>query len=92
MAEAKEKKVVKKRRRARVVLRGARTYQLAGRRFIKDVPQLVVGDDLVETFMLNGYFHVTELEPQVAKKKKKKKSSSDDEGDAKGKGKVTLQK
>lgn len=52
--------------RARVVLTGARTYTLGGRRWIKDVPGLVV-DDEVKLYQQNGYFRVHVLQSKSEK-------------------------
>ncbi len=68
--------------KARVVLRKAKTYQLGGKRWIKDVPMVVRGEENVAMYKSNGYFHVTmikdksESSEKSAKKKKSKKSKS----------------
>lgn len=60
---------------ARVILKEARSYRQGGRRFIKDVPQTIKGDD-VRQYLDNGYFHVSilkgkeELTPSVSSKAK----------------------
>ncbi len=59
---------------ARVVLKKAKTYTLGGRRWIKDVPGRVEGEDQVKAYQENGYFSVTVLEGSKKKKKKKKGS------------------
>lgn len=46
---------------ARVVLREAKTYNISGRRWIKDVPGVVRGSEAIQTYQDNGYFHVTVL-------------------------------
>lgn len=51
---------------ARVVLRGAETYKVHGRTWIKGVPGVVKGDDQVKAFEQNGYFHVKRLESKKA--------------------------
>lgn len=66
---------------ARVVLKGARTYSLGGRRWIQDVPQIVHGEDEVKSFKENGYFHVTMLKKDAVKAAEKKASEADDEDD-----------
>jgi len=76
MANENEKVI----RRAKVILKKATTYTLAGRKFIKNVPAIVKGGAMVDEFKTNGFFKVTELEPKAVKKKKK---SSDDEGSEK---------
>lgn len=66
-------------KRARVVLKGAKTYTLGNRRWIKDVPGIVKGDEAVKAYKQNGYFRVTILESKSKKKKPKrlnKESSS----------------
>lgn len=45
---------------ARVILKEARSYRQGGRRFIKDVPQIIRGDE-VKQFVDNGYFTVSIL-------------------------------
>lgn len=59
-------------KRAKVILKGAKSYTLAGAKYIKDVPKIVKGEAAIEEFMNNGYFVVTHLESKVVKKKKKK--------------------
>ena len=74
-------------KRARVVLRGAKSYSYKGFKFIERVPKVVKGDDIVEELQNNGYFKVTLLkskkvesvdedEKPKKKKKVKKKASS----------------
>lgn len=60
---------------ARVVLRGAETYKVHGRTWIKGVPGVVKGEDQIKAFEQNGYFHVKRLEskkqtPNLAQQKK----------------------
>jgi len=60
---------------ARIVLRGAETYKVHGRTWIKGVPGVVKGEDQVKAFEQNGYFHVKRLEskksaPQPGQSKK----------------------
>lgn len=62
---------------ARVVLKGSRTYSLGGRRFIKDVPQIIQGDD-VASYKENGFFHVTMLKSDAVKAAAKKARDDDD--------------
>lgn len=69
---AKEKLI----RRAKVTLTKGKTYSLAGRKYIRNVPVIVRGS-LCDEFKNNGYFTCTELDPKPAKKKKNK--SSDEE-------------
>ena len=56
-------------RRAKVTLVKGKTYTLASRKFIRNVPVVVRGSDCDE-FKNNGRFSCVEMEP--AKKKKKK--------------------
>ena len=66
---------------ARVVLRKARTYQLGGRRWIKDVPGIVKGEELIKQYQENAYFHVSVLGGSDSKKSKAKdESKADDDG------------
>lgn len=78
----------KKIQRAKVILKGAKTYTHAGRKFVKDVPVIIKGS-LCNEFKSNGYFKYVEIEPKEvkkaqtsgeglapAKKKAKNKSSS----------------
>jgi len=62
-------------RRAKVVLKGAKSYKLAGKSFKQNVPAVVKGSD-VDEFMNNSFFKCREIEP-VEKEVKKKKKSSD---------------
>jgi len=71
--------------KAKVVLRGAKTYTFGGRRWIKDVPGVVSGD-AVALYKQNGYFRVSDL------KVKKSSKSKGDEGKEKGSGKPSLKK
>lgn len=63
---------------ARIVLKKSKTYSLGGRRWIKDVPQTIRGEENILSFKQNGYFHVTLLskDKDVKKKKAGKKKSS----------------
>jgi len=78
---ATEEKLVK---RTRVVLREAKTYTLGGRKFIKDVPVVIVGEK-GEQFKLNAYFKCSTLEPKMKKVKKSKKTKSSKDGSSKKK-------
>ena len=60
-------------RRAKVTLTKGKTYTLAGRKYIRNVPVIVRGS-LCDEFKYNGYFTCSELEPKPVKKKKKKSS------------------
>ena len=67
---------------ARVILRGAKTYQFAGKRWIKDVPGIVKGESNIKQYQQNAYFIVKVLEGKKSKKeepeiesKSEKKSS-----------------
>ena len=55
--------------KAKVILRKARTYNLGGKRWIKDVPGIVHGD-AVKQYKENGYFYVAMLKDSGSKKKK----------------------
>ncbi|MGE3682412.1 MAG: hypothetical protein AB7G93_11860 [Bdellovibrionales bacterium] len=46
---------------ARVVLRGCESYTFNKKTWIKDVPQIVKGEDLIKQFEANGYFLVKRL-------------------------------
>ena len=46
---------------ARVVLRGCESYTVNKKTWIKDVPQIVKGDELIKQFEANGYFLVKRL-------------------------------
>lgn len=59
---------------ARVTLRKAKTYNLGGKRWIKDVPQLVRGEEAVKEFENNGYFRVHILRDGSSEAKKAKKT------------------
>ena len=56
---------------ARVVLKKAKTYSLGGKRYIKDVPVRIEGEDQIRSFQENAYFSVTVLEGKVGKRKGK---------------------
>ena len=43
--------------RAKVILKKSMTHITGGRRWIKDVPHIIVGDDAVKAFEENGFFH-----------------------------------
>ena len=61
--------------KAKVILRGAKTYNLGGMRWIKDVPKIVHGEDKVKEFKENGYFYVVMLKSKSDKKKKSSKKA-----------------
>ena len=61
---------------ARVVLKKAKTYSLGGRRFIKDVPQTIKGEENIVEYQNNAYFHVAILDGKAKKKQAKKPASS----------------
>jgi hypothetical protein len=54
---------------ARVVLRDAKTYTIRGRRWIKDVPGVVKGSSVIQSYQENGHFHVTVLKTGTAEPK-----------------------
>ena len=60
--------------KAKVILRGARTYNLGGKRWIKDVPN-IIHDDAIKQYKENGYFYVVILKSNGPKKKKGSKES-----------------
>ena len=62
-------------RRAKVTLKGCRSYKLNGKKWKKDMADIVKGNK-IDDFKNNGFFHVRELEPVEKKKKKKKDSES----------------
>ena len=70
--------------RAKVVLKKSSTYTHQGLKWIKGVPRILEGSEIVEQYSNNGYFNVTPLahakkesvksvESVGVKKKKKKK-------------------
>lgn len=67
---------------ARVTLKKAKTYLLAGQRYIIDVPKVVTAEEsVIKQFEQNAYFHVARLKSEKKEKKenkvlKKTKSSS----------------
>ena len=66
---------------AKVILKGAKTYTLNGRRFIQDVTVLISGEKVKE-FQANGHFSVTML----------KAKAQADESEAKAKVKASASK
>lgn len=78
--------------KARVVLRGAKTYNLGGERFIKDVPKVVSGESKVKLYKQNAYFHVVELKSAAKKKSKSKDKDGGESKESKGSGKPSLKK
>lgn len=66
-------------RRARVILKEAKTYThpATKRKFIRDVPQTVEGND-VEEYGNNGFFKTVELQPIIKKIKKSKGDDAED--------------
>ena len=73
--------------RAKVILKKSMTHITGGRRWIKDVPHIIVGDDAVKAFEENGFFHTTRLKDEKSKNKKNKGKKN--KGDkSKGKGKL----
>ena len=77
--------------KAKVVLRGAKTYTLRGKRWIKDVPQIVTDEGMLSELKSNGYFHVAILS-QSSKTAKKVEEKVEDSPEDKLKKKVTLRK
>ena len=62
--------------RAKVILKKSITYTFEGKRWIKDVPGIVHGEETVKLYKANGYFHTVDLEPKKDKKDKKKNKVS----------------
>lgn len=60
---------------ARVVLKKSKTYNLRGRRWIKDLPQMVKTEAELEQYMSNGFFHVTVLNRKTKSVDSKSRSS-----------------
>ena len=58
--------------KARVVLKKSKTYNFRKKRWIKDVPQIITGEDEVKAFQENGFFHTT-----ILKSSKRKRSIED---------------
>ena len=55
---------------ARVVLRGCESYTFNKKTWLKDVPQIVKGEDTIKQFEANGYFLVKRLpSPQSEQRK-----------------------
>lgn len=63
--------------KARVVLKGAHTYGIGKYSFLKDVPQMVKGEDNILLFEQNAYFRVVRLTEKVVSEPKKKESSGE---------------
>jgi len=61
---------------ARVILKKCRTYRVGDRRFIKDVPQVIKGDE-VDEYKDNGYFHVVMMKAKPADKVAEKKLAAE---------------
>ncbi len=55
---------------ARVVLRGCESYTFNKKTWIKDVPQIVKGEELIKQFEANGYFLVKRLQPAPSNQKR----------------------
>jgi hypothetical protein len=52
---------------ARVVLRGSESYTMNKKTWLKDVPQIVKGEEAIKQFEANGYFLVKRINsPQPA--------------------------
>ena len=62
---------------ARVVLKGSRTYKFQGAQWIKNVPRVITGKDLIEKYQQNGYFHVKVLKEEVKAPKKEKSKAKE---------------
>jgi len=57
---------------ARVVLKGPKTYTLGKMRWVRDVPRIIKGEDVVAEYKANGHFHVALLKTEMASSKPKK--------------------
>jgi hypothetical protein len=57
---------------ARVVLKGSRTYKFQGTQWIRNVPRVISGRDLIEKYQQNGFFHVKVLKEEGTALKKEK--------------------
>ncbi len=66
--------------KARVVLKGAKTYTLGGKRWIKDVPNFVTDEKQVKEYQANGFFSVTVLK-QAPKPVEEDREDDEDESD-----------
>lgn len=78
---------------ARVILKGAKSYNLGGKRFIQDVPVLINGEEEVKSFQQNGYFSVTMLKSKKIEAASKEEDEEDmDEEETSGKSKKGLLK
>lgn len=55
---------------ARVVLRGCESYTFNKKTWIKDVPQIVKGEESIKQFEANGYFIVKRLQSSQSEPKK----------------------
>jgi len=69
---------------ARVVLRKAKTYKFKSATWIKNVPRIVTGRELIKQYQNNGFFNVKVLKDEVSVKKDKteklgKRESVDDD-------------
>jgi hypothetical protein len=69
--------------RARVVLKGCKTYVVGGKKWIKEVPKVIEGKGLIKSFQENGYFNVAVLKEK--KKTKKAEAVAKDGGSTKPK-------
>ena len=66
---------------AKVILKGAKTYTLNGRRFIQDVPVIISDEKKVKEFQANGHFSVTLLKAKVKSEEAAAKSKAKDDDD-----------
>lgn len=83
-----EQKLVK---RAKVILKGSKTYKVNGRKFIKDVPEILKGS-IIDGFRTNGKFKVIDMEPKKVKKISKDSSKSKSSKDKPSKDKSSKKK
>jgi len=63
-------------KRAKVILKGAKSYNVGGQRFVQNIPVIVKGS-MVDELKHNGYFKFTEMEPKIVEKKSDSSESED---------------
>lgn len=65
--------------KAKVILKQAKTYNIGGKRWIKDVPGTVEGEENIQKYEANGFFTVVRLKDAESKAMKKKAQEEDAE-------------
>lgn len=66
---------------ARVVLRGSESYTVNKKTWLKDVPQIVKGEEVIKQFEANGYFLVKRINsPQQGDSRKPEAADSQKKG------------